>query len=551
MISVVERLIESWLDSQTERRYQPAFIQLLVSEGWSVLHNTRHSQIELGKDVIARDPSGVLHCFQLKGNPGSRVTKSEAQGLLPQVIELVDLPVPELYRKATDERHVAILVTNGTVDEEANVLFHGVAERTKAPLCPASRLEIVTRGQLLARFNKAAGQVWPTSIEGTRQILNLMAQDGLSLPDPKQVGEILESTAPTPVTNTTEPARNANLSALLMIAEIIKAPWYAAGNHYGLYALTVLAAVHALRFADQPTRLEIVRGYAGLTLEHCRDLLAEARDKHYEPDRIWGNVLDEFDYLWERSRLVADCAATLLLSGEPLDAVDQASASDLVRKTYFNAKIWGLAAVPSLIVRYWAVCRVDAHRRIEQQFEGALRGILECALSKSGRLPLHGPYYGFEDVWAFSAKVPFVGDDTILEDSFERRLWFALPMLHIMAKRNEKQACKRVWHDFSRSTHEEANLPSDRFYDARLVQGVGKITLKTFHRKEWTTLVAEAVDESQASFLNPFESLAWLIAAYVAIVPYRAWNGVLAWLDHRLNNTWYRPGRVVSSRRTR
>src|SRR6266481_6388018 len=74
MISVVERLIESWLDSQTERRYQPAIIQLLVSEGWSVLHNTRHSPIELGKDVIARDPGGLLHCFQLKGNPGSRVT---------------------------------------------------------------------------------------------------------------------------------------------------------------------------------------------------------------------------------------------------------------------------------------------------------------------------------------------------------------------------------------------------------------------------------------------------------------------------------------------
>jgi hypothetical protein len=57
MISVVERLIESWLDSQTERRYQPAFIQLLVPEGWSVLHNTRHSPIELGKDVIARAPT--------------------------------------------------------------------------------------------------------------------------------------------------------------------------------------------------------------------------------------------------------------------------------------------------------------------------------------------------------------------------------------------------------------------------------------------------------------------------------------------------------------
>jgi hypothetical protein len=108
MISVVERLIESWLDSQTERRYQPAFIQLLVSEGWSVLHNTRHSPIELGKDVIARRPDGVLHCFQLKSNPGSRVTKTEAQGLVPQLTELLELPPARVYRSGPRERHMAL-----------------------------------------------------------------------------------------------------------------------------------------------------------------------------------------------------------------------------------------------------------------------------------------------------------------------------------------------------------------------------------------------------------------------------------------------------------
>ncbi len=49
MSSVVERLVESWLDSQTERRYQSAFVQMLVSEGWTVLHSTRHSALEFGR----------------------------------------------------------------------------------------------------------------------------------------------------------------------------------------------------------------------------------------------------------------------------------------------------------------------------------------------------------------------------------------------------------------------------------------------------------------------------------------------------------------------
>jgi hypothetical protein len=547
MISVVERLIESWLDSQTERRYQPAFIQLLVSEGWSVLHNTRHSQIELGKDVIARDPSGVLHCFQLKGNPGSRVTKSEAQSLLDQVRELVELPPPAAYRTSSDERHVAVFVTNGGIDEEAQLVFEGVGQRTQNPLCPASKLELVTRGQLLQRFVKAAGEIWPTSIEGTRQILNLMAQDGRSLPDPKQVGEIFEATAPRPEPMTSQPARNARLSALLLVSEIVKSPWYATANHYGLYMLTVLAAVHALRFADQPNRLEGVRAYADLALDHCRDLMAEVRTQDFQPDLIWGDVLSEFDYLWERSRLVADCASTLLVSGAALEQEDQATAANLVTKTYFAPMLWGLGAVPSYIVRYWAVCRVDARRRVDVQFEGALKAILLCASSKGGHRPLAGPYYGFEDVWALSAKLPFVGDDTIFDDSFDHRLWFARSMLYMLAKRNEKHACKRLWAEFSQSTHEEPSLPVERFYDARLVVDVGEIILKTYHRKDWAHLVSEAVDESQGSFLDGFDSLAWLIAAYMAIVPYRAWNGALMWVDHRLNKTWYGPGRTVSA----
>ena len=123
MITVAERLLESWLDNQTERRYQPAFIQMLVSEGWTVLHNTRHSPIELGKDVIARDPKGFLHCFQLKGNPGSRVTKSEAASLLDQFHELVRLPPGPEFLNYPHENHVAIFVTNGEIDEEARLLF--------------------------------------------------------------------------------------------------------------------------------------------------------------------------------------------------------------------------------------------------------------------------------------------------------------------------------------------------------------------------------------------------------------------------------------------
>ncbi|MBI1406038.1 MAG: hypothetical protein GC145_07930 [Caulobacter sp.] len=547
MTSVVERLIESWLDSQTERRYQPAFIQLLVSEGWTVLHNTRHSPIELGKDVIARDPAGVLHCFQLKGNPGTRVTKSEAQTLLPQVIELIELAPSDFYRTSFDERHVAVFVTNGTIDEEAEVVFAKAAARTAKETCAASSFELLGRGELLARFVKAAGQVWPTTVEGTRQLLNLMAQDGRSLPDAKVIAEVLVATAPLPAAGASQPERSAHLNAMLLVAEIAKAPWYAASNHYALYLITVLAAMHGLRFADQPARATAVAHYASLALEHAHDLLTEARAVGFNPAKVWSeqDTLSEFDIMWERGRLIGDVAATLLLAEATTDGGERRYAADVVRKTFEAPMFWGFAPVPAYIVRWWAMARIDPTRGPDRMFAQALGAIIDASLGRAGREPLAGPYYGFVDVWAWMNEIRYVGDDGIFDDNFSRRAWFTRAMLQMIAKRNWKQTSKSLWPPYSRVVHEEPDLPAAMFFDARLVRGEGRLRSYTYQRKEWVELIAEAVDETEGAFLEPHRDLAWLIAAYVALVPYRAWTGVLMWLDHRLNQTWYAPGRVA------
>jgi hypothetical protein len=542
---VVERLIESWLDSQTERRYQPAFIQLLISEGWSVVHNTRHSPIEFGKDVIARCPEGVLHCFQLKGNPGGRVTKREAQDLLPQVVELLETPAPGLYRAAPDERHVAVFVTNGTVDEEATLLFSEAAQRTAKDTCPASTFRLVTRGDLLSRFVKAAGRVWPTSVEGTRLLLNVTAEDGRSLPDSQSIGAVLAETAPPPDAGASQPERSANLSALLLVGEILKAPWYSAANHYGLHALTILVAMHALRFADNPARRAAVADYSTLAAEHCRDLLIEAESRGFRADVVWADtgLLEEFDIMWERRRLVADCAAALLLSGSDLEPDLRQYAGGLVRQSVAAPRLWGLGAVPAFIVRNWAQRRIDATAAPDVALGVTLKALVRTAMAEDGAVPLYGPYFTFLDCWAAGHGIRHLGNDAVFRENAGRSLWFGKAVLLMLAKRNLKHTCKQIWPSFSRVLHEEPDLPPESFYDARLTDAGGLLT-ETLHRKEWGDLVRESVDESGASFLDGHDELAWVIASYVALVPYRAWTSVLMWLDHRLAPNWYGPGRL-------
>ena len=535
MISVVDRLVESWLDSQGERQYQPAFVQLLVSEGWSVLHNTRHSPIEFGKDVIARSPDGELFCFQLKGNPSTRVTKTEAQGLLPQVIELIELAPSNLYRKG-DEPHVAVFVTNGTVDEEAELLFTKAGERTAASSCPASRFEIVTRGDLLARFVKVAGQVWPTSIDGTRAILNLMAEDGRKLPSPQSIGEVLLATVPVPEKELSQPARTARLNALLLVAEIIRAPWQAAANHYAMFSITILTVVHALRFSDTPKRLETAKQYAELALEHARDLISESQSSGFAADEVWAehSPLDEWDVMWERGRLTALCAAILAFRPDKDTPQGLVSHRDtLVATSVRQPMLWGFGAVPAYLVRWWAYERrggVDT----DQVLGLTLTSLFRAAKRLNGHSPIPGPYYDFTDVWAWRNQMPNVADNAIFEDNFERRVWFGRALLQVLARRGAKERCQEVWPYYADLVHEEPSLPSDRFFDPGLVQGVGSVSTQLYETKTWDSLLADSEAFGGADFLAPFADLAWVIAAYVAIVPYRAWTDVAMWLDQAL-----------------
>jgi len=544
MTTVVERLIESWLDSQTERRYQPAFIQLLVSEGWTVLHNTRHSPIELGKDVIARDPQGVLHCFQLKGNPAGRITKNEAQGLLGQIVELLEVPCPIIYRRTPNERHVAVFVTNGEIDEEARLVFEGVRERTATAFCPAERLDVWSRGALILKFLATAGKIWPTSVEGTRHVLNLIARDGREIPDPKALSVAFASTAPDPKANTSGAARTAHLTSLLLLAEIIKAPLYQYENHYGLFVVSVLVSVHALRFANSATRIRLVAQYSELCVEHCGDLVREAIERRFNPDFVWAasDVLSEFDVMWERRRLVADCAAVIILKGSADSRQDYDYLVRLIDSTVRSPRLWGQGAVPSLIVRYWALTHVRADAKVDQIISRHLATILEACLGRlTGSQPLPSPYYNFTDCWAYWHEIEHLADDGIHTDSFRRRTWFCKAILFMLAKRNLKQTCKTIWPTFSEAVHEEVSLRYSAFFDARLSQE-GTTLNHTFHHMDWRELVRQAVDDSRTEDLKPFDSLAWLIAAYIGLVPYRAWTDVLMWLDSHLNTTWYRKG---------
>jgi hypothetical protein len=550
LTTVIERLAESWLDSQTERRYQPAFIQLLISEGWKVLHNTRHSPIEFGKDVLARSSMGELYAFQLKGNPGSRLTKSQAQEIAPQILELIETPVSALHR-TTSEQHVAVLVTNGEVDEEAQLLLRELAERTKNPLSSASRFELWSRGNLLGRLVPKAAAIWPSSLEGTRKLLQLYAATGFEIPDPVEIGEVLTLAIGRPSGSMSSAERTSKLTSLLLLGEILKAPWYGTRNHYSLFHISVLVTVFAMRFADSGPRKRILAAYAPVIADHCVDLMEEAKERKFDAIHVWPgeDPFSEIDIMVERIRLTADCAAALVLGRSDPRSYSVEYVRDLLSGSFGPGILWGQAAVPAAITRYWAHRRLDASQRPDSILGSLLSGLIAAANGRAtGVDGLPDPYHGFEACWARLAdKNPDI-DPSLLLDTFKGHTWFATPLLFMLAKRNWKQSCKSIWYQYSKVTHDSVSLEGQEFFDA-LLSKKGTNTSRIHRDAEWHDFVVAAVNAGECRFLNGLEEFAWVIAAYIGIVPYRAWTGVLMWLDSQLCDTWYSAHHLPPSNR--
>src|ERR1039457_6729532 len=59
------KLVENWLTSCKELSFTTPFVQLLITEGYTILR-ARGGLDEQGKDVVALNSKGEICCFQLK-----------------------------------------------------------------------------------------------------------------------------------------------------------------------------------------------------------------------------------------------------------------------------------------------------------------------------------------------------------------------------------------------------------------------------------------------------------------------------------------------------
>ncbi|CEP66434.1 Uncharacterized [Moorella glycerini] len=531
-----ERILENWLDSSNERTFEVPFCFMLLSQGYTVIHMTRHSSMEMGKDIIAIDPQGVPCAFQLKSSPSRSITLTQWRTEIePQVHDLMlGKIVHPSFPSSTPHR--SYLVTNRDLNEEVqraiDDLNRGWENRGHSEI----RLETIVRGQLLKMALDHTPTLWPAELADVKILLELFLEDGPG-PLPKaKVSHLLETTMglhSNEVPSEAQLVRTAASSALL--CALATSPWSRAENYaaeieaWMIYIAALLAACERWGITQYEIHnsLEIAKNAIFRLLgKLCEELRTRSH-------LVEGNALADPPLLRVR---VTQLIGLMSVYGlwQKIHGQQNKEHFEFVRDFCLTRGpqmvVWGEGAVPQFLAYYWFLKEIDA----SPNSDFMLMGLLKLIATQNGKQgpSLADPYQNAEDALlealGFSEKE---GKDSTEPSGVS---YMAKGLLHLVAKRNWKQHLRGIWPDLTRLAFlefEPAEPWQHYLWRSEYGTNVSEYPPLTKH---WEDLRKEAIDCRDNSLPTILRQHPVLMLLFIMTYPHRATPEAVKWLDKML-----------------
>ena len=290
---MLERIIENWLDKTTERSFQQPFCYMLSAEGYTIIHSTRHTAMELGKDIITIDPDGIPCVFQLKtGNISLAKWQNEVSR---QVDDLVVGKIPDLLVNSP-KHHRSYLVTNGRIEEEVS---RAIDDRNRAWASQGQsyfHLQTIVRGELFEKAKRLGTDLWPSELTDTKTLLEMFLENGQGILPKAKLASLFESTVPLELLdNGKEPPKShcaRSVASAGLLCAIVTSNFSNKNNHvaeieaWTLYIAYVLAVVErwGLPTKTYKNELKIAKDSIYNSLANLCDEIKERGDHLIEGD---------------------------------------------------------------------------------------------------------------------------------------------------------------------------------------------------------------------------------------------------------------------------
>lgn len=544
---MLRRLLENWLDSASERAYQPAFCQMLSAKGHTIIHSTRHSQLEFGKDVLTIGPDGTPCAYQLKGNPGSRLTLQQFTEIQAQIVQLVTQPI--VFPGLSIRPHNTYLVTNGIVEEEVQKAVDELNRGFLAAKTLGKPIEILARGHLVKWANDLGSSLWPSELEDVNHLLQLLVTKGDEIFPAQLLNDLLipllrlgDGDQRNPLSGN-ELRRRITSAGILTAVSLVnfshKQNYWAIISAWIMYSAYVIGACEKFQKSysrNAKTSIEIALDVIFLSLSQLCDELQNR--KHL----IEGNPLvDSFTYEGRYTLLVALMAIYWFWSEERgwSNKSHREFIETFVPRDHTKLSLWGEGVLPQLLIHLWYLRATDSSIMPDHLIAALLSQIIRLSIDDKSN-GLASPYYTFEDVNRHILRdFLILKEDPFQGDNFRNSSFFALSLMHLLVRTNLKQTCKSIWPNFSRLNFKYFSPSKNWMFclkeapDGREVFEQPKLT------KEWDELINEAGDFSGTGIPLALKENRYLFFLFVLLFPYRATPSAVRCLGRQFNDTWF------------
>lgn len=450
---MLSKLIENWLDNASERTYQPAFCQMLISQGYTVIHSTRHCPIEYGKDVIAIAKDGVPCAFQLKGNPGGSMGLVQFRDIRPQLDEMVNQYIahPSIPK---DVPHRSFLVTNGRIEEEVALAVNQTNETNVRDGYPHRKLQTIAREQLLGWALDLEGALWPSELTELRTLLEMLTHKGNELFPIGKLHHLLSvmlRMRPSDGEKIGDAEFGRRLSGAALLVAVALKSFSENNNHFAVVSAWVAFSTYAIGFADKyrksNTLVQPTLASAEDAIHNSLSLLLNEASKRRG---IYGegNGLADFPvYPWRYTLLVGlaslywlECTRT----GIWQNPEQQAEIEAIIPGDDKKMSLWGEGAIPQFLFYNWYL-----KKRQDITSDYQIVSLADIIMSK----PLFNVYLQAEDVIRHQLSQTFEAFNSFIDQKLGDKAsssYFSATAMALLAQRDLKDACKKLWGRYSK-----------------------------------------------------------------------------------------------------
>jgi hypothetical protein len=521
---------------------------MLAADGHLVVHSTRHAAIEFGKDIITIDRDGVPCAFQLKGNPGRRLTLQQLREIRPQLLELATHPI--IHPGVARTTHRCYLVTNGQTDEEVHRSLEETNQELERLGFGSNRITLWSRGHLLEMATRLGASLWPSEIEDLNVLLEILVHRGDDLfPIPK-LDTLLQrilflSGAESTRIRTRELKRHITSAAVLVGVALrnfsLRENHYATVTAWTLFITYSIAACTKHRISYK----NVAQAAVHIAKDTVFDSLAALCDEVEQNRKLLMPSGFEIApiYIGRATLVYALMAAYWIWSSEREwpDEKHKEFLSMWLPRDFNQSYLWGEGAVPQFLVHYWYFSKVDATARSEIQLGNLLQALVQFNLHQPQQ-NFPGPYFTFEDfIRHLLAGFLASGEDPLRDETARSFSFMAEGLMHLFVRTNLKQAAKSIWPDFTKLGLKHFEPEEAWHYCLYRTNEGNEVMVQSPATKLWDELVTEARECRVRKVPKPLLEEKFILLLFVMVFPYRATPEVLRYLGLKFGTVWFIP----------